>query len=290
MIISIIVPFYNGNAYMKQIYHQFIQNKQILFKELPDIHLEMIIINDSPNITVEITKHPDIHIFANEKNYGIHQTRINGLKYSHGEYVIFLDQDDYISDNYVLNQYQCLKNNEDIVVCNAIEEKNNLKIPFYKSIKHQECVKTLKWYLCTHNQILSPGQCLIKKSQISEFWIHHPIQINGADDLLLWVVMLLEKKTFAINPKGDYIHVDTGNNVSNDLTLMNDSKINVYNILKDTGLLKRKQGRKLKRCIKWREYYYGNHNKIFKILYSLFYIDLVFINIHYQLIKRKMIK
>lgn len=286
MIISIIVPFYNGNVYLEQMVKQFRNNQANLGENSLDIHLELVIINDSPEVKVELDETTDIRIVNNEKNLGIHATRVNGLNFIKGDLVLFLDQDDIIKDNYIISQYKHLKNN-DVVVCNAIEERNNQPIIFYKSKKHQSCCQYLKWYLTTTNQILSPGQCLIRVSKIPLFWKEHTLLVNGADDMLLWVCMLLEKNSFVINEEILYTHVDTGENVSDDLDLMTNSKKAVYDLLVANHLLSNRKKRQLRHCILWKENLYASHSKLTKLLKTACYPVLLITNLHYQRIKRK---
>ena len=289
MIISIVVPFYKGNTYIPSLLMQFNKNKQSIIKSHLLITLEMVIINDSPNIKVDIKESEDIRIINNEKNVGIQQTRINGLNYIKGEYVVFLDQDDYISSSYIVHQYLTIKD-ADMAVCNALEEKNNEKIKFYKSTHHHQQINHLDYYFTVTNQIISPGQCLIKTDKIPSLWKKNIVKINGADDMLLWVLMLLEGCQFACNKACDYTHVDTGNNVSKDDELMHQSKLEVYSILTRNKLLTQKQARRLLRCIKWKKYLYDPHPRLLKYMISIGYIDMVSINVYYQMIKRRLLK
>ncbi len=288
MMISIIVPFYKGNQYLHQMLQQFKNNQTHLKQHYPEMNLELVIMNDSPSIQVDFEETEDIHIINNEQNLGIHGTRINGLNYIKGEFVLFLDQDDKIEDYYIVSQYEHLKDS-DVVVCNAIEEKDNLPVVFYKSKKHQVCCQELKWYFTTTNQILSPGQCLIKVEKIPTFWKEHTLKVNGADDMLLWVCMLLERCKFNINEEILYTHVDTGSNVSDDLNLMTNSKKAVYDLLVNHHLLNRKQQKQLYHCICWKEYLYESHSTLAKVIKSLCHPILLMNNIHYQLIKRKVV-
>ena len=75
-------------------------------------------------------------------------------------------------------------------------------------------VKHIWFYARFDSRIISPGQCLIKKNAIPQKWTQHILKKNGADDYLLWLMMLSNGKRLAINRKELYIHVDTGENTS----------------------------------------------------------------------------
>ena len=99
-IISVIVPSYNKkNILIKSI--RSIQNQN--FK-----NIEIIIVNDcSTDNSIEVFNYllksdPRIRIFHHIKNMGCWRTRIDGIIYSRGKYVILFDAGDLYNDNYVL--------------------------------------------------------------------------------------------------------------------------------------------------------------------------------------------
>ena len=99
-IISIIIPSYNKeDILLKSI--RSIQNQN--FK-----NIEIIIVNDcstdnSSNIFNYLLKtDPRVRIFHNIKNLGLFRTRLNGILYSRGKYIISFDSGDLYEDNYVL--------------------------------------------------------------------------------------------------------------------------------------------------------------------------------------------
>ena len=98
--ISVILPSFNKeNVLMKSI--RSIQNQS--FK-----NIEIIIVDDcstdNSKVYYKYLLETDqrIRIFYHLKNMGVWRTRIDGLLYSRGKYVIFFDTGDLYSDNYVL--------------------------------------------------------------------------------------------------------------------------------------------------------------------------------------------
>jgi len=59
------------------------------------------------------------------------------------------------------------------------------------------------------------------------------LEVNGADDLFLWILMLLENKKFVINSKVVYVHRYTGNNVSSDECKMARSSLGLVEFLNE---------------------------------------------------------
>ncbi len=113
--ISVIVPIYNVESYLAKclnsLVHQTMEN------------IEIVLINDgstdlSENIAKKyIKKHKNIKYYKKE-NGGQSSARNMGLKYANGEYIAFVDSDDYIELNMFEIMYEyALKNNLDIVMC-----------------------------------------------------------------------------------------------------------------------------------------------------------------------------
>lgn len=277
MLISIIVPFYKGNEYINDLLY-CIKKNAILFKNLGDI--EMVLVNDSPNYLLEYDKTIignafELQIYNNKKNSGIHQTRINGLKYAKGEYVLMLDQDDLISDNAILSQFMKI-NSADMVICNGhVECKNSDKLLYTHRYAYILATSLLS-YLYYGCQICSPGQCLIKKNSIPSEWYEHILKINCADDFFLWILFIHSKNKIVFNQENIYLHRKTGVNVSDDIENMRASERAVYNILKNNKLIPNKYLKKLNRRLNCQQVF---HDKVslFKKLVSLFnYIDVIF--------------
>lgn len=113
--ISIIIPIYNVEKYIAKCIASTYKQK---FNEN---QFEVIIVDDespdnSLNIVKEIAKnHSNIHIIS-QKNKGLGGARNTGIQNSSGEYLLFLDSDDYLLPN-VLNDIIniAIQNNLDIL-------------------------------------------------------------------------------------------------------------------------------------------------------------------------------
>lgn len=96
--LSIIIPVYNGEKFLKKCLDS-------IFKSNISLDLfEVIIINDgtpdrSLNIVTKYTKlYNNITVFSQE-NKGLGEARNTGIKLVKGEYIWFVDQDDWITPN-----------------------------------------------------------------------------------------------------------------------------------------------------------------------------------------------
>ena len=173
--VSIIIPVYNVQEYLSvcldSVINQTIRNKEI------------IIINDGSTdkcyeiLTEYKIRFPEI-IIINQKNSGISEARNAGLKAAKGEYIAFVDSDDFIELNMFEKMYIAAKRESaDIVICNYIlykgasdeqetegisEEGNIDKLEILKKFLLND-VKAYVWNklhkreLFTTNEILFPN-------------------------------------------------------------------------------------------------------------------------------------
>ena len=104
---SIIVPVYNTEKYLKRCLDSI---KSQSFKDY-----EVIIVNDgsTDNSSDIISKYS--YKVINQENQGLSMARNNGVKASIGDYLIFLDSDDYIEKDLLKEINKSLSNNPDLV-------------------------------------------------------------------------------------------------------------------------------------------------------------------------------
>ena len=107
--VSIIVPVYNEEEYVSTCLISLIN------QTLDDI--EIILIDDnstdnSLNILLDYAKkYPNIKVYHNEKNIGQGESRNRGLSLATGEYIGFVDSDDYIRNTMYEDMYKAVLNN-----------------------------------------------------------------------------------------------------------------------------------------------------------------------------------
>ncbi len=238
--ISIIVPFFNGNQYIQRVYKCI----ESICKQVENIEVELIIINDSPEIDItEPSFVPSYKYFIinNKKNSGIHYSRVNGLKHASKEWIQFLDQDDsLVPEEYSSQVTDC--RDYDWIVGNGINVYDTGVKKFYRNKKEMEFLIRENTFLKGRCYIRSPGQCLIKKQSIPIAWTQNFVECNGADDLFLWMLMLADKPRIKLNDRIIYHHnQQNGENLSLDHENMRMSSLEVCDKLekcKDYSKLK----------------------------------------------------
>ena len=121
--VSVIVPVYNVEPYLEKCLNSLVN------QTLKDI--EIIVVNDgSPDNSQKIIdkfekKYKQITSYIKE-NGGLSDARNYGISKSNGEYLSFIDSDDYIEENMLEKMYnKAKKENLDVVVCNCIQVYDN---------------------------------------------------------------------------------------------------------------------------------------------------------------------
>lgn len=137
--LSIIIPCYNVSKYINKCIDS------VLNSELKDI--EIIAINDgSKDNTLELLKQykDDRLIIIDKKNEGVAQARNDGLKKASGEYITFLDSDDYIEPDMYLKMYEkAHKNKLDLVACDVFMEYPDHTVTIKSNINDDSTNKDL---------------------------------------------------------------------------------------------------------------------------------------------------
>ena len=126
--VSIIVPVYNVEKYISRCLDSLVDQT---LKEI-----EIIVVNDetpdnSEKIILEYTnKYKNIKYYK-KKNGGLSDARNYGIGYASGEYIAFVDSDDYVDLSMFEKMYKKAKtDNFDIVACNVdmvLEDGSNIQ-------------------------------------------------------------------------------------------------------------------------------------------------------------------
>ncbi|MBR4618807.1 MAG: glycosyltransferase [Bacilli bacterium] len=117
---SVIIPVYNVEKYIKKCLDSVFNQS---FKDY-----EVIVVNDgTEDRSMDIVEKYDVNII-NQKNSGLSSARNAGVKKSKGEYIIFLDSDDYWEEDLLKEIALSTKNNPDIVRFQIQEVQDNKTI------------------------------------------------------------------------------------------------------------------------------------------------------------------
>lgn len=282
MDISIIVPFFKGEKYLSRLLDSIDIASSNLKKE-KNMSTELILVNDNPGTKVPIVQSVlnRVIVIENNCNSGIHFSRVKGLEKATGKYIVFLDQDDQLSDFSLVSQIESI-GRFDMVIGNGENHfMNGKKQKFYTSESIQKKSTEEKNYYLYRNMIVSPGQVLLLKDSIPVDWINNIMEVNGSDDYFLWLLMFKNKKNITFNQVVVYFHIETGKNISYDLKAMEASNQEMVSKLKNLRKFTNTQIWFLERCIKLKSELLKN-KKLF-LLKSIFNMDLVIYSMYFRI-------
>lgn len=284
MLVSVIVPFYKGNKYIFDLCSSIEKNVNYLKEKQSDCLIECIIVNDSPDVNVilpDVDFNFKIQVVYHEKNAGIQQARVTGLEYAKGDYIVFLDQDDELLNYAIFEEINNI-DNADVLICNAlIENEKHETHKLYSTNGMQKNALTLNAYIFGHNRIVSPGHCMIKKTSIPIEWKQNIMEVNGSDDLFLWILMSSKGSIFKADSKPVYIHKNTGENLSAASNAMTQSSLSMVKYLSQIDYVNDYIVKSLERD---RAFFIKLEasNGVKKILLMISHIDLIFKHLKYK--------
>lgn len=216
--ISFIIASYNYEQYIGQTI------ESIINQTIPD--WEMLIIDDgSKDNSVEVIneycqKDSRIKLLThfNNENKGLIKTLQLGIKHAQGEYIVFLESDDYIREDYLEEKLAIFDKNEKIgLICNDIQtfgaELTNRKKLYFSIIRNiwNNSPSKDKITDAFHiRNIIPTFSCVMVKKSLMEN-INWDSPIPACIDRWLWVQIVNKADMFFINKKLTYwrIHRDS---------------------------------------------------------------------------------
>ena len=135
--VSIIVPIYNVEKYIRKCIESIIAQTYT--------NIEIILLDDgspdnSGKICDEYKEKDNRIIVVHKNNTGVSSTRNEGLKIASGEYITFIDADDYIETDMIEILYKALKEYEaEISICGTNDLNEN-----YDLVKRSKCKQIIE--------------------------------------------------------------------------------------------------------------------------------------------------
>ena len=267
MKVSILIPIYNVERYvarcLRSVFEQSYNDiEYVLIDDCSsDLSLKIVrnIINEYPS------RLNQIKLFTNEKNLGISRTRNRLLEKATGDYVYFIDSDDYIDLNAVKSLVKIVNiSKADIVRSNYYICTNNSKELIENDLSHN-----LNSYL--ENAIISVNSMnsLWKLFIRRQIFIHNSLkfnsQINVCEDYLMTIKLFYYSKKIVDVQSSFYYYTNYNNSsITNNLDLMNINKINslleVISFLEDRCIFNQFKNAILYRMVISKQHYLLNRN------------------------------
>ncbi len=204
VLVSIIMPAYNAEKYLSQSINSVLSQTEKNF--------ELIIINDgstdSSESIIERYKQKDSRvILINQPNSGKPAiARNNGIKHAVGEYICFLDADDFYDHNRIEKQLSIFKEFLDVSVVfhdiSVVDENSNMIVDsyldnanFYQSSKPFltevgrgifKCKKEFYKYMSIQITSLTTQSVMIRRSSLMSLTVWFEEDFITGEDIDLW--------------------------------------------------------------------------------------------------------
>lgn len=165
--VSVIVPFYNVEGYIEKCLETLVN------QTLEDI--EIILVNDgSKDRSIEIVNkfleaYPEKLVYLEKENGGLSDARNYAIPYAKGEYIAFLDSDDYVEKDMYQKMYELAKKeNSDMVECDFYWEypdklKKDVGVIYNGKKEMLEKVRVVAWNKLIRREILEKTEVKFPK-------------------------------------------------------------------------------------------------------------------------------
>lgn len=212
--ISVIVPVYRAEKYLNRCVDSILSQTYAA--------LEVILIDDgSPDQSGAMCdgyarKDSRVKVI-HQKNRGVAAARNRGLDMAAGDYITFVDSDDYIDPDMYLSMIRIIRKYDcDVVMCDCMKEKGNKSQPYIHDIRsgyysREQLVKEYYPHLLVMETVEYPPTisnclCIFRKGQYGN---HLPRYIEGvrySEDLLFGAELIYGANSFYYMKGACYYH------------------------------------------------------------------------------------
>lgn len=205
--VSVIVPIYNKEFFLRKSIVSILQQTEK--------NIEVILVDDgstdgSSKICEEFAKKDYRVLYKRKENGGLTSARNYGRRYANGEYIAFVDPDDYIEKDAYEKMLECSKN-ADIAIGGLVNEIGKKKIfrvmpknmeGFYENDEIREKILPMFLVYGKHigkNLLLASNEIfLFKKKFLDEQGIFSDENITYSEDWLFSLEAIFKAKTIAV--------------------------------------------------------------------------------------------
>ncbi|SCZ76075.1 glycosyltransferase family 2 protein [Acidaminobacter hydrogenoformans] len=188
MKLSIVISAYNVEAYIAKTLRSVLDQTEQRF--------ELIVVNDGSNDgTLEVIQETLRGNFQGEfkiiskKNGGVSDARNTGLLESSGDYILFLDGDDYIADYLVKSIYSVLKNQKPDVLCwgyDLVDERGLSLEKYFNKFEHilekMDGIKTLEKIFLSRTLWICTGSAAFRKQLLESCPLFYTVGCTNGED------------------------------------------------------------------------------------------------------------
>ena len=232
--ISVIIPVYNSEKYLELCLESIISQT---YKDLEIICIDDGSGDNSPKILDKYAQKDNrILVEKFENNKGVSAARNCGLNRATGEYIYFVDSDDWLEENYLEDILKTLIDTDsDIVINRNVISYQNGKFYPYNFQQGQLKIPDntyLDLHKEAHNVFCGPCCKLYRRKFINDYNIRFPDGYIYEDMFFHFAVFAYAKKIYFYNGK-KYFYRDTENSITTNIKQDSDKIIGVFELIYD---------------------------------------------------------
>ena len=202
--VSIIVPVYNAEKTLRKCVASILAQRYVT--------KEIILVNDgSKDASITIlrdleSRHTEITVIDKE-NGGVSSARNAGLKICTGDYVTFVDSDDYyLSDTYLSDLQKLLTEDVDLAVSGYTVLTGNKKTEYFAQVRTEDihALASNYWSYRSTGLLNSPCNKLFRREQIQDYFCE---QMKMGEDAVFVMQYLKNCKKIAFGESCGYGYV-----------------------------------------------------------------------------------
>lgn len=199
MQLSIIIPVYNKERYIEQCVKSLLNIYHLTY--------EIILVDDGSNdnsvkICEEICKKNAQVRLVKQENQGVSVARNHGLQEAEGEYITFVDADDFVAETYEEQIRAAIASNCDLCICGYTRWRNsNLKMPRLVTMvpgKYTDLCELNSQIAGLEISVLSVCTGIYRSEVIKKYRLQFKEGMKTCEDFLFNLQYLKHVKNFAI--------------------------------------------------------------------------------------------
>ena len=183
-LVTVVIPTYNSEKYIK---------KAIDSALAQDVELEVIVVNDAStdgtlNLLAEYQKKDNFTLVENKTNLGAAASRNLGVAKAQGEYVAFLDADDWWVEHKLSKQLVAMQANNTVICSTARELVDSNGISKGQVLGIQQCIT---YQMMLWQNWLNCSAVVVRTDVIKQFPMQHE---DSHEDYITWMKILKKYK------------------------------------------------------------------------------------------------
>ena len=215
--ISVIVPVYNVKPLLPRCIDSLLKQNFVDF--------ELLLIDDgstdgSGGVCDEYEKKDSRIKVIHKLNEGVSRTRNRGIDEATGEWITFVDSDDYVTSDYLSNLYSCASSDVDLVVLYSKHIRENGEVLYdYQLPEGKRIYDKVDFGKMLKEQFFADrGQChskLFRTELLNDKFIRFNSKIKFCEDwIFLFCYLNVINQKVCCSPVSNYFYIDREGSLS----------------------------------------------------------------------------